>query len=497
MSEIDGFDYDIFISYSHDDNVPLTGDQGWVDQFHEMLENWLKRRRGFSNLSIWRDKELQGNTRFDSAIENKINSTALFFVLHSGNYEKSDYCKDELDWFVKSNKNSFGGLNVGEQSRIFHILLNNFPHENWPAQLAGTSGFPMHDAENDESSGDFTVPKKEAFQDQLRKIVDATQAILKDMAKNVVKQLEPQQDQNAIEIFIADTADRQSAFRKRLTADLKERGHQVVAAIPPPYPYTEHQQKVSEVLQQAALSIHLLGEFPGRDIQDQENTSYPRAQAEISLASETKPFIWVPAELEISTIDDEQHRDWLMQLESGNRQDSQYQFIRNNSETALTNIILQEIEKLKQSRQHSITEQSFLIDTHQKDQLYAYQLAGLMAENGLNVDFNKESSNPVESMSLFEQSVAQVPNLIIIFGQVSPKWLAGRIRQAVKVFANQFEQESSLQLENIWIFLTPDNKGPDSLPKFPPLIPVHLLDNSGSGSIDSEIVRPLLEGIEQ
>ena len=81
MSEVTGFEYDIFISYCHDDNRPLTGSKGWVDQFHETLESWLKHRRGFNQLTIWRDKKLRGNTRFDSAIEAKINSAALFFVL--------------------------------------------------------------------------------------------------------------------------------------------------------------------------------------------------------------------------------------------------------------------------------------------------------------------------------------------------------------------------------------------------------------------------------
>lgn len=500
MSEVDGFDFDIFISYSHDDNYPLTGNLGWVDQFHDVLENWLQRRRGLKQLSIWRDKALQGNTRFDTAIENKINSTALFFVLHSVNYEQSDYCKKELDCFTRNNGRRPGGLNVGEQSRIFHILLNNFPHQQWPKQLAGTSGFAMHDAKSDQSLGDFTAPSKDAFQEQLREIVDATEAILKEMATTAVNSEVAQQDQdaqNAVEIFIADTADSQTPFRKRLQADLKERGEKLIAAIPPPYPYSEHQQKITEVLQQAPISIHLLGQFPGRDIQGQENTSYPREQIEIGLDSQAKQFIWVPPELEIPTIDDEQHRDWLMQLESNERQANHYQFIRNSSETAFTNIILQEIEKLKQSRQVNVVEQSFLIDTHQKDQQYAYQLAGLMAAKGLNVDFNKESSNPVESMTLFEQSVAQVPNLIITFGQVSPKWLAGRIRQAVKIFASQFELETSLQLENIWIFLTPDNQGPASLPVLPPLIPVHLLDNSGISTLDPEIIESLLPGAEQ
>ena len=496
MSEVEGFGYDIFISYCHDDNDPLTG--SWVDQFHNVLENWLQKRRGLKNLSIWRDKELQGNTRFDSAIENKINSSALFFVLHSRNYETSDYCKKELLSFIQSTENQPGGLNIGEHSRIFHILLNNFPHQNWPKELAGTSGFAMHDAENDQSLGDFTAPNKDAFQEQLRKIIDATEATLQEMANTVVRQVDVSQNQNLdeLKIFIADTADSQTAFRKRLVSDLKQQGHKVVDAIPPPYPFNEHLQRVTDVLEQAQLSIHLLGEFPGRDIQDQDNTSYPCEQVEIGLRSDTRQMIWVPPDLDISTIDDEPHRDWLIHLDIGDRQEHDYQFIRNN-EVAFTNIILQEIEKLKQSKPVDFVEQSYLIDTHQKDQQYAYQLAGLMAQKGLNVDFNKESSNPVESMNLFEQSVAQVPNLIITFGQVSPKWLAGRIRQAVKIFASQFEQETSQQLENIWIFLTPDNQGPESLPSLPHLIPVHLLDNSESSALDPEIVGSLLQGAEQ
>ena len=49
------YKYDIFISYNRNDNVAIAGEPGWVEAFHEDLENWLTKRRGWSELKIWRD----------------------------------------------------------------------------------------------------------------------------------------------------------------------------------------------------------------------------------------------------------------------------------------------------------------------------------------------------------------------------------------------------------------------------------------------------------
>jgi len=66
MAQIPGFEYDIFISCTHDDNHSPTDAPGWVDRFQDALESWLKHRRGFSDLTIWRDKALDGNTDMKS-----------------------------------------------------------------------------------------------------------------------------------------------------------------------------------------------------------------------------------------------------------------------------------------------------------------------------------------------------------------------------------------------------------------------------------------------
>ena len=93
MAYTDGYDYDIFISYSHDDDDAFDGKKGWVAEFHWHLDNWLVKRRGLKGLKIWIDGALSGNTVFEKAIEDRINRSALFFVIHSRNYQ------DEFKFF--------------------------------------------------------------------------------------------------------------------------------------------------------------------------------------------------------------------------------------------------------------------------------------------------------------------------------------------------------------------------------------------------------------
>ncbi|NOQ64556.1 MAG: TIR domain-containing protein [Methyloprofundus sp.] len=492
MSEIAGFKYDIFISYCHDDNYPTMSDKGWVDQFHDRLENWLKRQRRFKQLTIWRDLELNGNTLFEKTIEDTINSSALFFVLHSKNYEYSDYCKKELEWFVQHNAQ---GTAAGEHSRIFHLLLNNFPYDSWSKQLAGTSGFVMHDAQDPASLGEFTEPNQSLFTEQLRKIVDATDSTLSHLIKNATPaDLPTPASDKRIKIFLADTADNQATFRKRIIADLKQQGVEVIANSPPPYEYTEHKQYIQQLLQDTQLSIHLLGEYSGREIQGGDDTSsYPCEQVKLGFAGKAKQIIWIPKELDIQAIEDPDYQQWINQLENGERDNHDYEFIR-SSQSALSELILQEIEQLNTAKTGEIINESFLIDTHQLDQQYAFQLAGIMAQKGIDVEFNKESKDPIESLNIFEQSIQQVPNLIIIFGQVSPQWLKERIKRAFKIIAAQFAQDSPLQLGKIWIFLTPDSAGLETLPKLPKIIEVEVLDNSAVTGIDPTIIQDLFAG---
>src|SRR6185503_5682099 len=97
MAFISGFEYDVFVSYSHVDNL---GRDAWVSQFHEELDFALAKRIGRHGVArIWRDKRLEGNQLFDQTIKQSIEKSAVFLALTSTGYIESDYCQQELKWF--------------------------------------------------------------------------------------------------------------------------------------------------------------------------------------------------------------------------------------------------------------------------------------------------------------------------------------------------------------------------------------------------------------
>jgi hypothetical protein len=64
MAFTQGFENDVFISYSHRDNLA----PGWVDHFHEALLAALKRKLNDDHTAVWRDQELNANSLFNQVI---------------------------------------------------------------------------------------------------------------------------------------------------------------------------------------------------------------------------------------------------------------------------------------------------------------------------------------------------------------------------------------------------------------------------------------------
>lgn len=76
------FEKDVFISYAHIDNKPLSADQqGWISRFHETLETVLnQRKRRKEQVKVWRDeRKLLGNHDFSAEIIAQFSQTALLY----------------------------------------------------------------------------------------------------------------------------------------------------------------------------------------------------------------------------------------------------------------------------------------------------------------------------------------------------------------------------------------------------------------------------------
>jgi hypothetical protein len=115
------FDTDVFISYAHLDNQPLTtGAQGWVSEFHEALSKRLGEVLGKAP-RIWRDPKLQGNDVFADEIEQRFEEAAVLVSVITPRYVESDWCRREVTGFWEAAGHT-GGPIVGNKARVFKVV---------------------------------------------------------------------------------------------------------------------------------------------------------------------------------------------------------------------------------------------------------------------------------------------------------------------------------------------------------------------------------------
>lgn len=140
MAYLPGFEHDLFISYAHLDQ----GADEWVSRFHARLEAELKRLAG-RELKIWRDLNLERNQLFDQTIKTAVEKAGLLLGLNSYAYKDSDYCQQEVQWFLDRAQKDGWGLSIGDRKRVFNALLTNLAPNEWHPAFSGASGYPFYE----------------------------------------------------------------------------------------------------------------------------------------------------------------------------------------------------------------------------------------------------------------------------------------------------------------------------------------------------------------
>lgn len=121
MGLVSGYSNDVFISYSHIDNQPF-GDPagGWVDIFHEHLQNFVNVHVG-RRTNVWRDRRLTGAEVFSDEIAQQLRSSAVLVSVISPGYMQSEWCNRELVGFTTAAQDR-GNLRVGNLQRVVKVL---------------------------------------------------------------------------------------------------------------------------------------------------------------------------------------------------------------------------------------------------------------------------------------------------------------------------------------------------------------------------------------
>ena len=302
---------------------------------------------------------------------------------------------------------------------------------------------------------DAPAAAPEQLNQTLKPIAAASSETLEALPGATTAATEPAGDDDRSAIFIADVADTLRPLRRQLVTRIGDRAR-LLDNIPPPLERTAHDRAVVDALDQADLSIHLLDQWPGREIEDDESTSYPRHQADLAATSGSRSLIWVPESLTEEDFDDKEQLAWLEQMEQASRDSGGYQLVRSGREPFIAQV-LETLDRIAAQRADADTGPAqFLIDTHRKDQRYAFSLAAGLAGRipDLVVDFTRDAEGP-DGWKQFDDAVHRARDLIVLFGQVAPDWVRRRVTRAYQVAFGSADSN----LESIWVMLLPSCPG--------------------------------------
>lgn len=497
MAYIPGYTHDIFISYAHLDNLAMPGKQeGWIELFYQSLKLKLAQRIGkMDAVNIWWDsKKLDGSKLFDNTIEEGVRNSAIMISLISSGYLQSEYCKKEIDLFVSKSAAEKTGVSVGDNSRIIKVLLYNIPHTQVPESFGKTTGFPFYKAEESSDYGEPLDLADPVFSQQLKDLRDSLVQIFetfqkeqltpsiaspaKAIVRNNVSPSAAAVTENAVAdngftIYFGEVADSLRTSRKRTIKELENQGYKIITNVPPPDEAVAHEEKVSAILQEADLAVHLLDQFPGKEI-DESGNWYPKKQVELSLRLSPSKLIWVPAELNVDEVEEEPYQSFLHGLEKNNNPENTYEFIRGNK-SELTGQIMDYAKSVQQSRvrNDSNAKISVLLDTHFSDQQYAFTLGQTLLDNNMQPYINPQEDDPRKNINLLADRISQVNKLVFLYGNVSREWVLERMSAALQLIVT-----NNYPIDDFYIYMAPPNKMNDDIKLNQRFLKVNVLNNS-------------------
>jgi TIR domain-containing protein len=314
MSSLPDPRQDAFISYTHDNNLPLDENgKGWVDNFHQHLDVQLRQYTG-RKVAIWRDPQLSGNAELLRALRDRIQGSDALVVILSPGYLNSEWCMSELQEFC-TLANQTDGLHLNGKSRIFAVVKLPPDDGHYPTEIEKQLRYDFFEPNAntkrpDEFRGDLRN-RDERYWLKLQQLAWDLKELLREKGRlpqrvapgrNLFSGSTPTNGNAASAkktIYLAETTADLAEQRRQIKEELKLHNYNVVPEEPLPYVLEDYREQVNKNLSQAIASINLVGRTYGIIPDGAGDRSILRLQ--LDLANEFagsrpgfKRLIWMP-----------------------------------------------------------------------------------------------------------------------------------------------------------------------------------------------------------
>ena len=342
------FERDIFISYAHLDDEPLTEEEhGWVSAFDHALQKRLAQLLG-RKADIWRDRKLQGDDIFGDEIIDQFPKLKILISIVSPRYLESEWCRKELHEFYEVAQKS-GGVRVGNKSRIFKVVKTPVPHGRHPPEIADVLGYEFFQVNESGHFREFVLEKGsptyyqfiEHFEDvaqdlsQLIRMLDEG-AELTGGHDSKTATARPEKS-----VYLARTTTDLNPERDNIRRDLEKRGYSVFPDQELPID-GRFRTTVEGYLQSCKLAILLIGNKYGL-VPEDEQRSMVAVQYELIQAAPLSRLIWMPSS-DLSS-EDQRRQDFITAVQGQAVAQPDTELLSGNLEDLKT-VIIDTLERL-------------------------------------------------------------------------------------------------------------------------------------------------------
>lgn len=332
----------VFLSYSHRDDEPYgPQNRRWVEEFETALRSSIGQRIGPGRVEVWRDKRrLTGNELFDAQIEQQLDRSAIFVTVLSQHYLSSAYCRKELQAFGQRHLER-GDLQVDHLSRIVKVYRRAIDRADLrrfvdlPAlipEVDGTTGYELYYVDDGGVDRDVLLdPGKAGLYWQRADDIALAIKRLLDSADDAPVAGAAASTQPVV--YLARTASDMKDLREALQRELEDRGCRVLPDGEPPEEAQAYAAAVRADLQQAQLSVHLVGARYG-SIPEGAEASGVVLQADLALAQPgpLRSLLWSPPEVTADGVTEPRQREFIDRLEQAAFERDRAEFVRSSIE---------------------------------------------------------------------------------------------------------------------------------------------------------------------
>lgn len=437
MPFLPGFEDDVFISYAHIDDRPLTEDQkGWIWKFHQRLETRLAQVLG-ADAKFFRDPELRGNDVLEDKLIGNMQKIALLVSVVTPRYIQSEWCLRELREFYKVAEQT-GGVHVPARSRLFKIVKTPVAPEEEPHELKGGLDYKFFEIEKathrprEYSDGTAEVGLK--YWKTLDDVAYDIRELLKKLKTLGEGHTVQTSGNSAITIYLAEASFDLRDARDEVRRDLVQRGYTVLPDKPLPPTGPDFREAVREYLQRSRLSVHLIGENYG-DIPKAESQSHVCLQTELAAERGSEAgfsrVIWMPVDLKAREDRQQQFIEYL-QNDPGAQQGAE---VMQNSLEDLKTIIGDKLAAKQEPDPRPAAEgplRIYLICDKQDFESIS-PLEDYLYNRGYELFLPALEGDEAQVREEHKENLLMCDACIIYYGKATDFWLRAKLRDLLKI----------------------------------------------------------------